>query len=80
MSDLHEWERIADTEDVPYRPPGMSDMTAAWRCKKCEWIISRLTDLVGSPPADLKLYRKLPGQSEEWYNCDGIIAFKIMDS
>ena len=80
MSIFHEWERIEDVENVPTAPPDAPAMIAAWRCKKCHWVVNQNCELQESPAVDKKLYRKLPGQAEEWYSCDEIVAFRIMES
>ena len=80
MSVLHEWERIEDVENVEFTHPDAPDMIATWRCKKCHWQVHQAVEQQDPPPVDKKLFRKLPNRPEEWYSCDEIVAFRIMES
>jgi hypothetical protein len=42
--------------------------------------VHQAVEIKDPPAADKKLYRRLQGQAEEWYNCDEVIAFCIMES
>ena len=76
MSEFHEWERVADEEQVPFAAADAPDVIGAWRCVKCNWKVN--TALVPSP--GMKLFRHLPNGPKEWYNCDEVVLLRIHDS
>lgn len=80
MSALHDWERLDDEINTnPFANPEDPDIAAVWRCTKCGFRIN--SDRHKPMPAlDLKYYRKMPGGTEERYNCDEVIVFRIQES
>ncbi len=77
MSEFHDWYEDGTEENAGFAPEA-PDRLAVWRCRKCGW---KVNSMIGgpSPAADSKYYRKLPHFEAEWYNCEEVIAFQIME-